>query len=83
MRAIISGAGIAGLSNARFLADAGWDVVLVERAPARRQEGYMMDFLVPVMTPRRSWACSPGCGNWPIPSMRWSIGTAPAVPAQG
>lgn len=47
MKAVISGAGISGLSNARFLADAGWDVVVLERAPARRREGYMMDFFGP------------------------------------
>lgn len=47
MKAIVSGAGIAGLSNARFLAEAGWDVVVLERAPARRREGYMMDFFGP------------------------------------
>ena len=45
MRAIICGAGIAGLTLARWLEGDGWDVLLVERAPRPRDEGYMIDFV--------------------------------------
>jgi 2-polyprenyl-6-methoxyphenol hydroxylase-like FAD-dependent oxidoreductase len=44
MKAVICGAGIAGLSLAWFLEQADWDVLIVERAPAPRNEGYMIDF---------------------------------------
>lgn len=44
-RAIVCGAGIAGLTTAWWLADAGWDVVVVEIAPGLREEGYLIDFL--------------------------------------
>ena len=44
MKAIICGAGIAGLTLAWWLERAGWDVIIVERAPGPRAAGYMMDF---------------------------------------
>lgn len=44
MRAIICGAGIAGLTLAWWLRRDGWDITLVERATGPREEGYMMDF---------------------------------------
>ncbi|HVV63976.1 MAG TPA: FAD-dependent monooxygenase [Rhizomicrobium sp.] len=44
MRAIVSGAGISGLTLARCLADDGWQVTIVERAPGLRDEGYVIDF---------------------------------------
>lgn len=44
MRAVICGAGIAGLTTAWWLERAGCEVVIVERAPALRGEGYMIDF---------------------------------------
>jgi 2-polyprenyl-6-methoxyphenol hydroxylase-like FAD-dependent oxidoreductase len=44
MRALICGAGIAGLTLAWHLERAGWEVELVERAPAFRDGGYMIDF---------------------------------------
>lgn len=47
MRAVVCGAGIAGLATTRLLADEGWDVDLVERAPSLRSGGYMMDFFGP------------------------------------
>ena len=43
MRAIVCGAGIAGLSAAWWLARSGWDICLVEKAPGPREEGYMID----------------------------------------
>lgn len=44
MKVLISGAGIAGLTNAFWLAKSGFEVVVIERAAALRDEGYMMDF---------------------------------------
>jgi 2-polyprenyl-6-methoxyphenol hydroxylase-like FAD-dependent oxidoreductase len=44
MKAIVSGAGISGLTLARCLADDGWQVTLIERAPGLRDEGYVIDF---------------------------------------
>ena len=47
MRALICGAGIAGLTLACLLDRMGWDVHLVERANSLRREGYMIDFFGP------------------------------------
>lgn len=47
MRAVIVGAGIAGLVVARQLGLAGWDVELLEKSAVPRPEGYMMDFFGP------------------------------------
>lgn len=47
MKALICGAGIAGLTLAWHLERAGWEVELVERAPAFRDGGYMIDFYGP------------------------------------
>lgn len=47
MRAVISGAGIAGLAAANALGRLGWEVVLLERAEALRGGGYMVDFFGP------------------------------------
>ncbi|MEU9394761.1 FAD-dependent monooxygenase [Streptomyces sp. NPDC048324] len=48
MRAVICGAGIAGLALAGRLYDVlGWDVVVLEKAPRPRAEGYMIDFFGP------------------------------------
>lgn len=44
MKAIICGAGIAGLTLAWWLERDGWDVVLVEREDGPRAGGYMIDF---------------------------------------
>ena len=46
-RALICGAGIAGLTLACLLDHMGWDVQLVERAKSLRREGYMIDFFGP------------------------------------
>ncbi len=43
-RVLISGAGIAGLTLATLLKEQGWSPVVLERDPAMRTEGYMMDF---------------------------------------
>ena len=47
MRAVISGAGIAGLALANRLHHHGWDVHVVDRAPGPRAQGYMIDFFGP------------------------------------
>jgi 2-polyprenyl-6-methoxyphenol hydroxylase-like FAD-dependent oxidoreductase len=44
MKAIISGAGIAGLALAWWLAADGWEVVLLEKEEKLRGQGYMIDF---------------------------------------
>ncbi|MFG3341050.1 FAD-dependent oxidoreductase [Glycomyces sp. NPDC048151] len=44
-KAIVVGAGIAGLAAALRLHRAGWEVVVVERAPERRSSGYMLNLL--------------------------------------
>jgi 2-polyprenyl-6-methoxyphenol hydroxylase-like FAD-dependent oxidoreductase len=43
MKAVISGAGIAGLTLAECLGRKGWEVTIVEQNPAARAEGYMLD----------------------------------------
>lgn len=47
MRAVVCGAGIAGLALAGCLGRRGWEVVVLERAPHPREQGYMMDFFGP------------------------------------
>ncbi|MGO4536621.1 FAD-dependent monooxygenase [Leifsonia sp. 2MCAF36] len=47
MKAIVVGAGIAGLVTARQLGLAGWSVDVVEKSPGPRPDGYMMDFFGP------------------------------------
>lgn len=44
MKAVICGAGIAGLVLAQRLTVIGWDVLVVEQAPGPRQQGYIIDF---------------------------------------
>lgn len=44
MKALICGAGIAGLTLAARLEHHGWNVTVVDRADGPRQQGYMMDF---------------------------------------
>ncbi|MEU4689248.1 FAD-dependent oxidoreductase [Actinoplanes sp. NPDC023714] len=46
-RAIIVGAGIAGLATALRLEQDGWRTLIVERAPARRSSGYMVNLIGP------------------------------------
>ncbi|GAB3713857.1 FAD-dependent oxidoreductase [Nocardiopsis oceani] len=47
MRAVIVGAGIAGLALAQRLSHHGWEVTVLERAPGPRPQGYMIDFFGP------------------------------------
>jgi 2-polyprenyl-6-methoxyphenol hydroxylase-like FAD-dependent oxidoreductase len=46
-RAVIVGAGIAGLAAALRLGQDGWHTVVVERAPTRRSSGYMVNLIGP------------------------------------
>lgn len=47
MRIVVCGAGLSGLALAHRLATLGIEVVLLERARAPRQQGYMIDFFGP------------------------------------
>ena len=47
MKAIIVGAGIAGLTAAYELGQMGWEVVIVEKAAHLRDGGYVIDFFGP------------------------------------
>ncbi len=47
MKAIVAGAGIAGLAAAYELGRMGWDVTVLEREKALRAGGYMIDFFGP------------------------------------
>ncbi|RVW04500.1 FAD-dependent monooxygenase [Rhodococcus spongiicola] len=47
MKALVCGAGLAGLTLAHRLSVLGVEVVLLERAPGPRTQGYMIDFLGP------------------------------------
>ncbi|WP_326691698.1 MULTISPECIES: FAD-dependent monooxygenase [unclassified Streptomyces] len=47
MKAVICGAGIAGLALAHRLDALDWDVVVLEKAPEPRTQGYMIDFFGP------------------------------------
>ncbi|WP_100448776.1 FAD-dependent monooxygenase [Glycomyces xiaoerkulensis] len=47
MKAVICGAGIAGLALAGRLGTHGWDVTVVEQAHGPRAQGYMIDFFGP------------------------------------
>ncbi|WP_414719833.1 FAD-dependent monooxygenase [Umezawaea sp.] len=47
MRVVVRGAGIAGLTLANLVSSAGHEVVLLERSPGPRPQGYMIDFFGP------------------------------------
>jgi 2-polyprenyl-6-methoxyphenol hydroxylase-like FAD-dependent oxidoreductase len=44
MKVLVSGAGIAGLTLAFWLHRSGHEILLVEKSPSLRDEGYMIDF---------------------------------------
>ncbi|MCS7475248.1 FAD-dependent monooxygenase [Umezawaea endophytica] len=47
MRVVVCGAGIAGLTFANRMSSSGHEVVLLDRAPGPRPQGYMIDFFGP------------------------------------
>jgi deazaflavin-dependent oxidoreductase (nitroreductase family) len=47
VKALICGAGIAGLALAQRLLSHGWEVLIVEHARGPRDQGYMLDFFGP------------------------------------
>ncbi|USX55331.1 FAD-dependent oxidoreductase [Lentzea sp. HUAS12] len=66
-RALIVGAGIAGLTTAWWLERAGWDVRVVEKAPSFREGGYMIDFFGPGHEVARRMGLLPALERWRAP----------------
>ena len=66
-RALIVGAGIAGLTSAWWLERAGWDVLVVEKAPSFRAGGYMIDFFGPGHEVARRMGLLPALERWRAP----------------
>lgn len=59
MKAVICGAGIAGLALANRLAAIDWDVEVIEVAPGPREQGYMIDFFGPGLQAARAMGIEP------------------------
>ncbi|SEQ22870.1 FAD-dependent oxidoreductase [Lentzea albida] len=66
-RALIVGAGIAGLTTAWWLGRAGWDVRVVEKASSFREGGYMIDFFGPGHEVARRMGLLPALERWRAP----------------
>ena len=73
MKAVVVGAGIAGLVAARRLGMAGWDVELLEKPAAPRPDGYMRDFLGPGVEAAERIGLYPRLAAWPTTSRRPSM----------
>ena len=73
MRAVICGAGIAGLTQAWWLERSGWEVTLIEIAPRLRDEGYMIDFLGPGYATAEAMGLMPALREaaYQAPEIRW------------
>ena len=78
MKAVVCGAGIAGLSLAHELATRGDEVVLLERSPGPREQGYMMDFFGPGYDAAEQMGVLPA-----ILDVSYDIGEASFVDSQG
>ena len=78
MKAVVCGAGIAGLSLAHELATRGDEVVLLERSPGPREQGYMMDFFGPGYDAAEQMGMLPA-----ILDVSYDIGEASLVDSQG
>lgn len=60
MKVVVCGAGITGLALANKLARDGVEVVVLERAPAPREQGYMIDFFGPGFDAAEEMGLLPG-----------------------
>ncbi|KJK47093.1 hypothetical protein UK23_21405 [Lentzea aerocolonigenes] len=78
MKAVVVGAGIAGLATAWWLERSGWDVQVVERAPRFRTGGYMIDFFGPGFEVARRMGLVPALERFRAP-----ISDVTSVDAQG
>lgn len=78
MKAVVCGAGIAGLSLAHELATRGDEVVLLERSPGPREQGYMMDFFGPGYDAAEQMGVLPA-----ILDVSYDIGEASFVDSRG
>ena len=73
MKALICGAGIAGLALAHRLHHHGWQVRVVDHAPGPREQGYMIDFFGPGYQALRAMGLQPDlhrCAS-PVESFRY------------
>ncbi|WP_427008685.1 FAD-dependent monooxygenase [Pseudarthrobacter sp. H2] len=78
MKAVVVGAGIAGLVAARQLGLAGWDVEVLEKSDVPRGDGYMMDFFGPGV------AASERIGLYPrLAAVAYHVEAAEYVDLQG
>lgn len=77
-RVLIVGAGIAGLATAWWLERAGWDALVVERAPTFRTGGYMIDFFGPGHEVARRMGLLPA-----LEARRAPISSVTSVDSQG
>jgi 2-polyprenyl-6-methoxyphenol hydroxylase-like FAD-dependent oxidoreductase len=73
MRAVICGAGIAGLTQAWWLGRSGWDITMIDVAPRLRDEGYMIDFFGPGYDTAEVMGLMPALRNvaYEVPDVRW------------
>lgn len=65
-RAVVVGAGIAGLATALRLSQIGWESIVIERAQGRRRSGYMVNLL------GQGYDAADRLGTCP----RWLLGTS-------
>jgi 2-polyprenyl-6-methoxyphenol hydroxylase-like FAD-dependent oxidoreductase len=75
---VVVGAGIAGLTTAWWLERAGWDVLVVEKAPSFRAGGYLIDFFGPGHEVARRMGLLPA-----LTSRRAPISSVTSVDARG
>jgi 2-polyprenyl-6-methoxyphenol hydroxylase-like FAD-dependent oxidoreductase len=75
-KAVICGAGIAGLTLAWWLDRSSWEVTLLEQAPRLRDEGYMIDFFGPGYQIAGLMGLLPRLEAWTttLPAACWTAG---------
>jgi 2-polyprenyl-6-methoxyphenol hydroxylase-like FAD-dependent oxidoreductase len=73
MKAVICGAGIAGLALGTRLAAAGWDVTVLESAPSLHNEGYMVELFGSGFEAASRMALLPAIRevSYPFDGIRW------------